>query len=100
MEIESRISDAFARVTVQFGFMEKPHIPRALAACRGQGLKIDLMRTSFFLSRRALRVAAESRMPRWQEHLFIVLARQADDASKYFGVPTERVLEVGTQVAV
>jgi KUP system potassium uptake protein len=95
-----RITDAFTRVTVRFGFMDEPHIPRALAACRGQGLKVDLMRTSFFLSRRALRVAAESTMSRWQEHLFIALARQADDASKYFGIPTERVVEVGTQVAV
>jgi KUP system potassium uptake protein len=95
-----KITDAFARVTLRFGFMEDPNVPRALAACRQHGLKIDLMRTSFFLSRRALRPAAQSRMPRWQEHLFIALARQAHDASQYFGIPTERAVEVGTQIAV
>ena len=75
-------------------------MPRALAACRRHGLKVDLMRTSFFLSRRALRPATQSRMPRWQERLFIALARQAHDASQYDGIPTERAVEVGTQIAV
>src|SRR4051794_32807224 len=54
--IVERISDAFWRVTLRFGFMETPHVPRALAAGRQQGLKLDLSRTSFFLSRRALRL--------------------------------------------
>jgi KUP system potassium uptake protein len=58
------------------------------------------MSTSFFLSRRVLRPAAQSEMPRWQDRLFISLARSASDATDYFQIPTGRVVEVGTQVSV
>ena len=61
---------------------------------------MDIGATSFFLSRRSLRVTPKSEMPRWQEHLFIMLARSAQDATTYFKIPTDRVVEVGTQVAV
>jgi KUP system potassium uptake protein len=95
-----QVSDAFWRVTLRFGFMETPNVPRALAAARKQGLKIDLARTSFFLSRRALRLAPKSEMPRWQDRLFIGLARSANDASQYFCIPSGRAVEVGTQITV
>ena len=58
------------------------------------------MSTSFFLSRRSIRPAAGSGMPLWQDKLFILLARNADDASSYFQIPTDRVVEIGTQVTV
>jgi len=58
------------------------------------------MSTSFFLSRRALRLAVRSGMPRWQDRLFIKLARAANDATDYFQIPTGRVVEVGTQVTI
>jgi KUP system potassium uptake protein len=95
-----RLSDSFARVTLRFGFMEEPNVPRALAASRAKGMAFDVMRTSFFLSRRALRPAPHSPMPRWQDRLFIWLARSANDASRYFGIPSGRAVEVGTQIAV
>ena len=95
-----RLSDAFSRVTLRYGFMEEPNVPRALAQARAKGMGFDVMRTSFFLSRRALRLAPKSEMPRWQERLFIRLARSANDASQYFGIPSGRAVEVGTQVTV
>ena len=58
------------------------------------------MATSFFLSRRSIRPAAQSAMPLWQDHLFMSLARNATDASDFFQIPTGRVVEVGTQVTV
>jgi KUP system potassium uptake protein len=58
------------------------------------------MSTSFFLSRRALKPAAHSGMPRWQELLFIRLSQSANDATDYFQIPTGRVVEVGTQVTI
>jgi KUP system potassium uptake protein len=58
------------------------------------------MSTSFFLSRRALRPAAQSDLPRWQDRLFIALAGMASDATDFFQIPSGRVIEVGTQVAV
>ena len=80
--------------------METPNVPKALAIARKQGWQFDIMSTSFFLSRRSLRPAAKSDMPRWQDRLFIALTRSANDATDYFQIPTGRVVEVGTQVAI
>ncbi|TIS20886.1 MAG: potassium transporter Kup [Mesorhizobium sp.] len=94
------INELFMRVTLTFGYMEQPNIPRALAICRKQGWKFDIMTTSFFLSRRSLKASPNSGMPVWQDKLFIGLARTAADATEYFQIPTGRVVEIGTQVAV
>jgi KUP system potassium uptake protein len=94
------LSPHFSRVTLQFGFMETPNVPRALAIARKLGWQFDIMSTSFFLSRRLLKPAAHSGMPRWQDRLFIGLTRFANDATDYFQIPTGRVVEVGTQVTV
>jgi KUP system potassium uptake protein len=89
------LSECFSRVTLRFGFMESPDVPKALTAAG-----FDVMKTSFFLSRRALRPDANSGMPFWQDHLFIALARSASDASSHFGIPESRVVEIGMQIAV
>jgi KUP system potassium uptake protein len=94
------ISATFSKVTLRFGFMESPNVPKTLAIARKLGWQFDIMSTSFFLSRRALKPAAHSGMPRWQDHLFIALSRTANDATDYFQIPTGRVVEVGTQVTV
>ena len=94
------VGNTFSRVRLRFGFMETPNVPRALAIARKLGWQFDIMSTSFFLSRRSLRPAAHSGMPRWQDRLFIHLARAANDATDYFQIPTGRVVEVGTQVTV
>jgi KUP system potassium uptake protein len=94
------VGATFMRVLVRFGYMETPNIPKALAIARKLGLQFDIMATSFFLSRRALRRAPRSGMPRWQDRLFIALARSANDATDYFQIPTDRVVEVGTQVTI
>jgi KUP system potassium uptake protein len=94
------LSDSFTRVTLRFGFMETPNVPKALPACRAQGLWLDIMHTSFFFSRRALRPSAHSTMPGWQDKLFIRLARSASDISEHFCIPTSRAVEVGSQVTV
>src|SRR5262245_16132855 len=94
------LGKTFSRVTIRFGFMDAPNVPRALAIARKLGWQFDIMSTSFFLSRRALKPAARSGMPRWQDLLFIALARAANDATDYFQIPTGRVVEVGTQVTI
>ena len=99
VEIE-RVGSTFMRIRLRFGYMEVPNIPRALAIARKLGWQFDIMSTSFFLSRRALKPAPHSGMPRWQDKLFIWLARSANDATDYFQIPTDRVVEVGTQVTV
>ncbi|MCP8939122.1 potassium transporter Kup [Alsobacter sp. SYSU M60028] len=94
------ISESFTVVRLVFGYMEAPDVVRALAECRPLGLDIDLMQTSFFLSRRKLKPSTRSPMPRWQDKLFIALSRRADDASAWFGIPTGRVVEIGTQIVI
>ncbi len=94
------VGSTFMRVLLRFGYMETPNIPKALGVARKLGLQFDIMTTSFFLSRRALRPAPRSGMPRWQDRMFITLARSANDATDYFQIPTDRVVEVGTQVTI
>ena len=94
------VGKTFSRVRLRFGFMETPNVPRALALARKLGWQFDIMSTSFFVSRRSLRPAAQSGMPRWQDRLFIRLTRIANDATDYFHIPTGRVVEVGTQVTI
>jgi KUP system potassium uptake protein len=94
------VGKTFARVRLRFGFMDAPNVPKALAIARKHGWQFDIMSTSFFLSRRSLKPSAKSDMPRWQDRLFIALARAANDATDYFQIPTGRVVEVGTQVTV
>ena len=94
------LGETFLRVQVRFGFMDEPNIPRALVIARKMGWQFDIMSTSFYLSRRSLRIAAQSDLPRWQDRLFMFLAAGAADATDYFKIPTGRVVEIGTQVAI
>jgi KUP system potassium uptake protein len=94
------LGDSFRRVILHFGFVESPNVPKALAIARKLGWTFDIMSTSFFLSRRSVRPDARSGMPLWQDNLFIFLAQNANDASSYFQLPTDRVVEIGTQVTV
>ncbi len=94
------VNPSFARLTLKYGFMETPNVPKALAAAKKLGWNFDIMATSFFLSRRSIKAAVKSAMPHWQDKVYVILARNADDASTYFRIPTERVVEIGTQVMV
>ena len=94
-----KLSEGFTIVRLKFGYMETPDVPRALARRR---LHLDLnpMETSFYLSRRVLRRASKSQMPRWQDQLFVWLSRTSSDASQYFKIPNDRTIEVGTQIVI
>jgi KUP system potassium uptake protein len=98
-EMKSLSSD-FMLVTLHFGYMEQPHIPRALASMRKAGLKFDIMTTSFFLGRRTLKTAPNSGMPQWQDKLFIAMTKQAASAPDFFNLPSDRVVELGAQMKV
>ena len=94
------IDDRFVQITLTFGYMERPNVPRTLAIFKAAGWKFDIMTTSFFLSRRSLKASPRSEMPYWQDKLFIALAQSASDATEYFQIPTGRVVEIGTQVNI
>jgi KUP system potassium uptake protein len=95
-----KISDSFSAVSLTYGFMETPNIEQGLAICRRRGLNIEPSSTSFFLSRRVLRPTSRSQMPVWQQKLFIWLAGSAEDAAAYFQIPSDRVVEIGTQIVI
>jgi KUP system potassium uptake protein len=94
------LSDTFSAVTLTYGFMETPDVIKGLQLCRKRGLNIDPAATSFFLSRRTLRPTSRSQMSRLQEKLFIWLAGSAEDATTYFQIPSDRVVEIGTQIVI
>ncbi len=94
------IANGFVRITAKFGFMETPNIAKVLTLCRKSDLNIDMAGASFFLSRRSLIPSKKSEMPFLQDKLFIWMSKQAEDATTYFQIPMDRVVEIGTQVAV
>ena len=87
-------------VTLRFGFMETPNVIRGLTLARDHGLSFDIMKTSFFLSRRTLVPTDKSSMPRWQDLLFVFLARNSSSATEFFHIPTSRVVELGAQMVI
>ena len=95
------ISDDFKKLVITYGFMERPNVPKALNLCRKQqGLKFDIMSTSFFLGRRSVIPSANQGMPLWQDRLYIFLMRNAANPTDFFHIPPGRVVELGTQVSV
>jgi KUP system potassium uptake protein len=94
------INDDFKKVTLSYGFMESPNLPRALGLCRKLGLKFDIMATSFFVGKRSVVPSANSGMPLWQDKLFIFLMKNAANPTEFFHIPPGRVVELGTQVTV
>jgi KUP system potassium uptake protein len=95
-----KLSEDFTGIILHYGYMESPRVPAALASLRKAGLKFDIMTTSFFLGRRTIKPAANSGMPLWQDRLFIALSRQAANATDFFSIPSDRVVELGAQVTV
>lgn len=94
------LGSGFYRLIIRYGFMQSPDVPAALAACRSCGLEFDLMRTSFFLSRETIVPSLYPGMARWREILFAFMALNATSATKFFNIPTERVVELGTQLEI
>jgi KUP system potassium uptake protein len=96
--IERLDADCY-RLYARFGFMDRPDAIEALEAARAKGLALDLMDTSFFLSReRIIPAAGDGGMVLWRERLFAAMARNAGNIADYFNIPTNRVVELGTRV--
>ena len=94
------VNETFKKLVITYGFMESPNVPKALALCRKQGLKFDIMATSFFLGRRSVVPGAQSGMPLWQDKLYIFLLKNAANPTEFFKIPPGRVVELGAQVTV
>jgi KUP system potassium uptake protein len=96
----SDLTKGFFRVTVHYGFMEEPDIPAALSHCALKGLNFDLMSTSFFVSRETVIPSLKRGMAPWREKLFSWMSKNAMSATDFFKIPTNRVVEMGTQVEI
>lgn len=94
------LSPDFTMVTLTFGYMEIPNVPRALAALRKHGVAMDIMSTSFFVGRRTIVHAPHSLLPPGMDKLYIWLTKNAADPIDVFRIPPGRVVEMGTQVSV
>jgi KUP system potassium uptake protein len=92
------LGDEVYSVIARFGFMETPDVPRALKQCRTQGLRVKLGETSYYLGRETLLTTGASAMVQWRKALFAYLSRNARPATAFFGLPPNRVVELGMQV--
>jgi KUP system potassium uptake protein len=93
-----KLTEGFWRVTVRVGFMEKPAVPAILEQCAAHGLPLKLEETTFFLSRETILSTKLPGMSQWRERLFAFLSRNAQSATTFFGLPANRVVELGMQV--
>ena len=92
------LEHGFFRVTATYGFMETPNVPRILTLCRERGLRTRPLETTYYLGRERLLPTGPSPMMRWRKTLFGVMARNARSATEYFGLPPNRVVELGAQI--
>jgi len=94
------LSDRFTRVDMRFGYIEETNLPRVLGLARRQGVKFDIMSTSFFLSRRNFKKSKTQGLPVWQEAVFISVSKAAANATDFYRLPTNRVIELGQQILI
>ena len=83
-----------------YGFSEDADVPRLLEQCGRGGFAFAMMETSFFVSRESLIATGAPGMAKWREKLFVSMSKNATKASDFFGIPTNRVVELGTQVEI
>jgi KUP system potassium uptake protein len=88
------------QINVHYGFKDEPNIPQALELTKDQGLEFEALETSYFIARQTVIPTPSGGMAPWREHLFVTMSRNARGAADYYQVPTNRVLELGTQVEI
>lgn len=98
-EVES-YGDGFFRVVLHFGFIDEPDVPAALRLCHLNDLDFSPMRTTWFLSRETVISTRRFGMARWRELLFALMLRNANGNLRFFKLPLNRVIELGTQVEI
>jgi len=97
----SELGKGFYRIRLRYGFMEQPNVVRALAQCRIGGLRFNLMETSFIIGREKLRPRSRrTAFWRWRDRLFVVMTNNMLDATEFFRIPPNRVVELGGQIEI
>ena len=96
-----KLGDGCWRVRINYGFLDRPDVTKALQLCAGAGLPIEMMETSFFLSRELIAASqGGAGMAGWRDRLFATMARNAGSVTDYFNIPNNRVIELGTRVEI
>jgi KUP system potassium uptake protein len=96
----TEIGPGLARVRLRYGFMERPTVPDGLAPLRERGYALDPMQTSYFLSRQSIAPSRRARMVRWRQRLFGAMMRNAEPPGSTFGLPVNRVVELGGRIEI
>jgi KUP system potassium uptake protein len=99
LEVES-LQDGFYRITLHYGFMESPNVPRDLSLARKHGLKLNLKEVTYFLGRERIFATKRPGMALWREELFALMSRNSRNATDFFRLPPDRVVELGSHVEI
>ncbi len=94
------LGEQFYRVIANYGFMEDPDVPQALALCKQHGLSFDMEQTSFFLSREIAIPTVRPGLALWREYLFSWMNRNATSPMEYFNIPAHRVVDLGCHLEI
>ena len=97
--IEALGNECF-RIKLHFGFMNVPDVPKALTLCKPHNMEFNTLETSFFVSRETVIPTPGDGMALWRERLFATMTRNAGSIVDYFHIPSNRVIELGTQVEI
>jgi len=99
--VSERLTAECSRITARYGFMEQPDVGHALELCAPEGLQLDPMQATYFLSREKIALATGDRgIVRWRDRIFAAMAWNAGNVTDFFNIPTNRVVELGTRVDI
>lgn len=93
-----RFPAGFYKLVAWFGYMETPNVPKIMRLAARYGLPLEPSKTSFYLGRETLLIDGNSAMPHWRKALFALISRNAANPASYFGIPPNRVVELGVQI--
>jgi KUP system potassium uptake protein len=97
--VVTSLSHGFYQIAAHYGFMQTPNVPQIMQdACRYHGVPFVPQKTSYFLGRETLLTSGDSKMSHWRKALFSAISRNARSATQYFGIPPDRVVELGMQI--
>ena len=96
----AELGNGFIRIVIRYGFMESPDVPRALKLCEPMGITFDMMETTFYLSRESIVPAERKHFAQWRAHLFKLMTKNATSATDFFKIPSNRVVELGSQLVI
>ena len=91
---------SFQSMILHYGFMETPNVPRDIGLAAEHGLELDMSAVSYFMGSERIIASVKPGMALWREKLFVVMGRNATNAATFFGLPPDRIVELGTQVEI